>query len=65
MGRLHESLLQWKINNYEVFVCARARASVGDFQKNVIEDKICVLILSTTFLSNISNSSKNLEKILS
>ena len=33
-----------------------------DFRKNVIEDKICVLILSTTFVSNISNSRKNLER---
>ena len=29
MGRFHESLLQWKSNNYDVFVCVCALVSVG------------------------------------
>ena len=30
-----------------------------DFRKNVIDHKMCVLIFSTTFLSNISHSEQN------
>ena len=37
----------------------------NDFQKKVAEHKMCVLILSTAFVSNISHSKKNSAKILS
>ena len=47
----------WPVRLYHIFPHYLIKGTI--FGNNLIEHKICVLILSTTFVPNISHSKKN------